>query len=180
MVKENQKLFNAINIISDAVMAVFSMIASYLLVFHLLDFEQNYALQDYIKLAILFMPIQLMTFGCMGLYDSFRTKRFTKELEKLAGAFAIDAVLIITMLYVVHIFNFSRWALFIFFSIDLSMVTIKRFILRRMLKRYRNSGFNLKTVALIGEGEAAREYIKTIQKERSSAIILPATSQTKR
>ncbi len=166
MVKENQKLFNAINIISDAVMAVFSMIASYLLVFHLLDFEQNYALQDYIKLAILFMPIQLMTFGCMGLYDSFRTKRFTKELEKLAGAFAIDAVLIITMLYVVHIFNFSRWALFIFFSIDLSMVTIKRFILRRMLKRYRNSGFNLKTVALIGEGEAAREYIKTIQKEK--------------
>ncbi len=166
MIKENQKLFNAINIISDAVMAVFAMMTSYLLVFHLLGFEENYALQDYLKLAILFMPIQLMTFGCMGLYDSFRTKRFTKELEKLVGAFAIDAVLIITMLYVVHIFNFSRWALFIFFLIDLTMVALKRFILRKVLKQYRSSGFNLKNVAVIGGGEAAREYIKTINEEK--------------
>ena len=166
MIKENQKLFNAINIVSDGAMAVFAMIASYLTVFQLLDFEQNYDLQDYIKLAVLFIPIQLMTFGCMGLYDSFRSKRFTKELEKLAGAFIIDAVLVITMLYVVHIFNFSRWALFIFFLIDLTMVAIKRYILRRVLKQYRSSGFNLKTVALIGEGDAAREYIKTIHKEK--------------
>ena len=69
MIKENQKLFNAINIVSDALMAVFAMIVSYLLVFHLLDFEENYALQDYIKLALLYIPIQLMTFGCMGLGD---------------------------------------------------------------------------------------------------------------
>ncbi len=166
MIKENQKLFNVINVVSDAVMAVFAMIASYLLVFNLLDFEQNYELTEYLNLVIIYMPIQLMTFGCMGLYDSFRSKRFTKELEKLVGAFIIDAVLMITMLYVVHVFHFSRWALFIFFFIDLMMVAVKRFILRKVLKRYRSSGYNLKRVAVVGSGTAAKEYIRTIHEEK--------------
>lgn len=167
MVKENQKLLNYLNVISDAVMAFAAITISYLFVFNLLDFDKNYPLEDYLKLAILFVPVQLITFGCMGLYGSFRTKNFSAEFNRLVRAFILDGVIMITLLYLVKVFEFSRWALMIFFAMDLLLVSVKRFILRRTLKRFRESGYNKKYVAIIGSGSSAREYLRAITEERS-------------
>lgn len=165
MIKENQKLFNQINVISDAAVAIISVIMSYLIVFNLLDFDKNYPLTDYIKLAVVFIPIQLITFGCLGLYDSFRTSTFGKELWKICQAFLVDGVLIIAMLYIVKIINFSRFALAIFLLLDLLFVALKRFVLRRSLKHFRKSGYNKKHVVIIGGGETASHYLETIRRE---------------
>ena len=97
MIKENQKLFNRLNVITDALAAVISIAAAYTLVFHLLDFEKNYPLADYFKLLLIFIPLQLMTYGCMGLYDSFRSKRFTTELGRLTGAFLLDGLALVAL-----------------------------------------------------------------------------------
>ncbi|MGN0649087.1 MAG: undecaprenyl-phosphate glucose phosphotransferase [Oscillospiraceae bacterium] len=167
MVKENQKLLNTLNVISDIVIAFAAITISYLFVFNLLDFDKNYPFEDYLKLAVLFVPIQLITFGCMGLYGSFRTKNFSAEFNRLVRAFILDGVVIITLLYLVKVFEFSRWALIIFFTTDLLLISVKRFILRRTLKRFRESGYNKKYVAIIGCGSSAREYLKAIRSERS-------------
>lgn len=167
MVKENQKLLNYLNVISDGAIVFAAITISYLFVFNLLDFDKNYPFEDYLKLAVLFLPIQLITFGCMGLYGSFRTKNFSAEFNRLVRAFVLDGVVVITLLYLVKVFEFSRWALVIFFATDLLLVSVKRFILRRTLKRFRESGYNKKYVAIIGCGSSAREYLKAIRDERS-------------
>ena len=125
MIKENQKLFNQLNILSDAVISVVSVVIAYLLIFYLLVFEQNYPLIDYIKLALLFVPVQLFTFGCVGLYDSYRTSTFGKELMRIIEAFFIDGLIMIAMLYIVKIIDFSRWALAIFLMLDVLLVATK-------------------------------------------------------
>lgn len=166
MVKENQKILNRLNVLSDFALAFVCVIASYLLIFYVLGFEKNYPLADYIKVAVLFAPMQLMTFGCMGLYDSFRTKTFVQELGRLVRAFLIDGVIIITMLYIFHIFNFSRWALFLFLLLDLGAISIKRFALRRLLKSARAKGKNKKFVLIAGNGFAANDYLNAIREEK--------------
>ena len=108
MIKENQKLFNRLNVITDAVAAFAAVTLSYLLVFHVLEFEENFPLIDYIKLSIIFAPVQIITFGCMGLYDSFRTKTFVHEMGKLVRAFVVNGIMMVTMLYIIRLFNFSR------------------------------------------------------------------------
>lgn len=170
MIKENQKLLNNINVISDAVIAFISVTISYLLIFRVLDFEKNYPLEDYLKLAVIFAPVQLLTYGCMGLYDSFRKKTFPQELTKLFRAQFIDAVFMLTVLYVFHVFNFSRWALFTFLLLDLVLVAGKRFVLRRVLRNARESGYNHKYVVIVGNGEAAQKYLTAIKTERSLGL----------
>lgn len=171
MIKENQKLLNNINIITDVIIAIASIIMSYMLIFHLLDFEKNFALIDYIKLAVVFAPIQLMTFGCLGLYDSFRTKAFTTELGKLLQALIIDGVFMVTILYVLHLFNFSRWALFTFLALDFVLAALKRLLMRRILRKMRAKGYNQKRVLVIGGGSAARDYIHEITGDKSYGLV---------
>ncbi len=166
MIKENQKLFNQLNVLSDAAISIIAVVLSYLIVFYLLVFERNYPLIDYIKLALLFVPVQLFTFGCVGLYDSYRTSTFGKELMRIFEAFFIDGLIMIAMLYIVKIINFSRWALAIFLMLDVLMVAVKRLLLRKTLKRIRAKGYNKKYVILIGGGDTAAHYLNVIRCEK--------------
>lgn len=167
MIRENQKLFNKLNVITDAAAAFLAVTMSYMLIFHVLDFEKNFPLIDYIKLSTLFAPVQVITFGCLGLYGSFRTKTFAEELGKLVRAFIADGILMITLLYIIHIFNFSRWALFTFLLLDLLIVAAKRFIIRKTLKAARISGYNKKYVLIVGGGQAAEKYLDAIREDKS-------------
>ena len=166
MIKENQKLFNRLNVVTDAAAAFISIAAAYLLVFNLLDFERNYPLVDYFKLLLIFVPLQLVTYGCMGLYSSFRSKSFANETGKLTAALFLDGMAMIALLYVIQIINFSRWALAIFLALDFLIVLLKRFILRKTLRKFRESGYNRKYVLIVGSGQAAGDYLKTINQER--------------
>jgi len=165
MVKENQKLFNRLNVLSDVAISFLALIASYLFVFYLLVFEKNYPLADYLKLLLIFIPVQLLTYGCLGLYDSFRTSTLGKELSKLFQAFLIDGAILVAILYVAKIINFSRWALAIFLFLNLAMIAVKRIVLRQSLKHFRKSGYNKKHVLIIGGGETAAHYLRTIRRE---------------
>ncbi len=165
MIKENQKLFNRLNVVSDAAVSLVAVVISYLIVFELLGLDKNYPLFDYIKIALVFAPVQLITFGCLGLYDSQRTGRFARELWRIVQAFFIDGLLIISLLYLVKIINFSRFALVIFLLFDFFIIAVKRYILRKSLKYFRKSGYNKKFVLVIGGGETAKHYLDTIHEE---------------
>ena len=171
MIKENQKLFNRLNVLTDAAAAFVSVAAAYLLVFNLLDFERNYPLADYLKLLLIFVPVQLLTYGCMGLYGSFRSKRFTREFGRLFTAFLLDGLALVALLYLVQIFDFSRWALAIFLVLDFLLVTLKRFMMRKLLRKFRRSGYNQKHVLIVGSGAAARDYLRTIKEEKHLGFV---------
>lgn len=166
MVKENQKLFNRLNVISDAAMGFIAVVLSYVFGFYVLKLQKNFPLDVYVKLALIFIPVQLLAFGCMGLYSSFRVKRFASELGRLAGAFAVDGLFIIAMLYLVKIFNFSRLTLAMFLGLDFVFIAVKRFIMRKTLKSLRKKGFNKKFVIVIGSGAAAKDYLRSIEEEK--------------
>ncbi len=171
MIKENQKLLNRLNILTDAAAAFISVAAAYLLVFSLLDFDRNYPLTDYFKLLLIFVPVQLLTYGCMGLYGSFRSRRFTSELGRLFAAFLLDGLTLVALLYVVQIIDFSRWALAIFLVLDLVLVALKRFMMRKLLREFRRSGYNQKYVLIVGSGAAARDYLRTIKEEKHLGFV---------
>ncbi len=166
MVKENQKLFNRLNVLSDVAISFLAVITSYLIIFNLSGFERNYPLSDYLKLLIIFVPVQLLTYGCLGLYDSFRTSTIVKELSKLFQALLIDGSILVAILYVAKIINFSRWALAIFLMLDFALIAAKRMVLRQTLKHFRSGGYNKKYVLIVGGGETARHYLNTIQTQK--------------
>lgn len=166
MIKENQKLFNRLNVISDALLAIAAVALAYAIVFCMLDFEKSFNFIDYIRLACVFVPIQLITYGCLGLYDSYRTGTLGKELARLVQAFLIDGLIIVAMLYVVKLIHFSRWALVIFLVLDLVMISAKRIVLRKVLRSFRKKGYNRKNILIIGGGQTAAHFLETIREEK--------------
>lgn len=166
MIRENQKLFNRFNVITDALIAIVSVMLAYVIVFCFFKLERNFPLLDYIKLSCVFVPVQLITYWCTGLYNSYRTSTYGKELVQLVKAFFIDGLLIIAMLYVVKIFDFSRWALAIFLVLDLILVAVKRVIIRSILRHLRKKGYNKKSVLIIGGGKTASDFLENINSEK--------------
>ena len=168
MIKENQKLLNYMNIFTDAAVIVVSLVIAYIIRFEVLEgIPGNLLLPYYLRVSVVMAIVYLLIYSALGLYDSFRNKQFFKELGLIINANILGALIFIAAFYVFKIIDISRLALTIFFFVNVSLTSVKRFTLRYVLRRYRKKGFNLKHVLLVGSGELAREYIDVINRNRA-------------
>ena len=168
MIKENQKLLNYMNIFTDAAVIVVSLVIAYIIRFEVLEgIPGNLLLPYYLRVSVVMAIVYLLIYSALGLYDSFRNKQFFKELGLIINANILGTLIFIAAFYVFKIIDISRLALTIFFFVNVSLTSVKRFTLRYVLRRYRKKGFNLKHVLLVGSGELAREYIDVINRNRA-------------
>lgn len=115
---------------------------------------------------ICFTLIQLFTYAAFGLYQSFRKTRLRDELSWLCRASLLDIVLLLSWLFLEHKVHYSRWTLAIFFLLSVGALSLKRIVLRKILRRFRQKGYNQKHVLLLGEGPMARHYLREILTDR--------------
>ena len=103
----------------------------------------------------------------MGLYDSFRAKNFLQEFSLLLRSNTIIFGILLAFFFAFKQFHLSRWTLFVFFALATIAVAVKRWFLRRLLRSFREHGYNLKHVLLIGCGEQAQAYCRAVQNDRT-------------
>ncbi|HCW53912.1 MAG TPA: undecaprenyl-phosphate glucose phosphotransferase [Clostridium sp.] len=167
MIKENQKLLNRINAISDIILLFFSMALSYFIRFYIFSPNTLYIkLNVYMQFSLLLVPINLLLYTFFNLYNPIRTSKFIKESINLIRCNFVFVAIILSLLYIFKIINISRWVIIIFYFIDTSVIIIKRFILRQVLSDLRKKGFNLKHILIVGSGEIAYEYLKVIKSNK--------------
>ena len=111
--------------------------------------------------------LYLLMYGLMGLYDSFRSKNFLREFSLLLRSNVILFGVLLAFLFVCKQFHLSRWTLFVFFVLATVSIAFKRLALRRILRRFRERGYNLKHVLLVGCGEQAQAYCRAVQADRT-------------
>ena len=70
--------------------------------------------------------------------------------------------LILGVLYLIKMIDFSRWMLFYFYVLNVILETIARNLIRYFLRDIRRKGYNLKHIVLVGYSRAAEEYIDRI------------------
>lgn len=165
MIKENQDLFNRLNILLDAILIFVSVPLGYWIRFsffpagrHILEFDY------YLAAAVAYTAVQLMVFGSMHLYDAQRRVPILRELLRLTTATTIGfALLLISVFVIMKLTNFSRGALAIIFFAELALLGGKRVATRWVLREFRRRGYNLKTVLLIGSGDMAKRFIDEIR-----------------
>lgn len=168
MIKENQKLLNYLNILTDALVIVLSLVISYILRFEVLEgLPGNLLLPYYFKVSMVMALVFLVIYSALGLYDSFRNKQFVNELELIIKANIFGTLMFLTIFFIFKIIDISRMALIFFLAINIVLTSLKRYALRLSLRRYRKRGYNQKHVLLIGSSNLAREYIEALDKNRS-------------
>lgn len=168
MIKENQKLLNYLNIFTDALMVVVSLVAAYVIRFEVLEGRPGvFLLSYYFNVSLIMAIIFLIIYSSLGLYDSFRNKTFVSELSLLIKANILGTLFFVTIFFVLKIIDVSRMAIVFFFILNVALTSVKRFLLRIILRNYRKKGFNQKHVLLLGSGELAEDYIAALKKNKS-------------
>lgn len=166
MIKENQRLLNYINIVSDAFVILLSLPLAFLVRFYVLQSGViSVPLSDYLAISLLLAALYIFTFGAFGLYRSFRGVPLLKELSRLWIACLLDLMLVFSYLFLSHSDDYSRLAMGIFFLISLCALSIKRWLLRRILRKMRANGYNLKHIIILGSGTLANTYLNAIRKD---------------
>lgn len=168
MIKENQKTLNQINGLTDVLLLFPCMLLAYFIRFIIFQGEPGHiGLSYYLFATVCIIPILWFLYSLMGLYDSFRSKNFLSEFSLLLRCNTILFGLTLAFFFIFKEFHLSRWTLFVFFALTTLMITAKRWFLRRVLRMFREKGYNLKHVLLIGCGEQARTYYQAIQQDRT-------------
>ncbi len=167
MIKENQRLLNQLNVLSDGVLSYLMLPLAYYFRFYVLpNGVQTVLLADYMQLGIVFVVIQLFSFAAFGLYQLSRKTRIRDELARIVRASLLDMLLLLGWLFIGHSEHYSRWLLALYFALSTGALIGKHAVIRRLLRVLRRSGKNLKHVILVGGGDTARKCLRELQTDR--------------
>ena len=164
MIRENQVLFNRLNVAIDGALVFFSFLFGYWFRFHVLPGGiPAVPFQTYLVTAACLVPLHLFTYGVLGLYESHRKIRLHRELARLFWANCLDFILLQMAFFIFKDVHVSRLALAGFFVALNGSLGVKRIILRKCLHNLRRRGFNNKNIIIVGAGSNARRYMREVE-----------------
>ena len=166
MIKDNQKVFNRLHLLMDAVITAVSYTLAYYIRFYITKpgpEPGDLPAVDYFVVLFILVPVYMLLYYYSNVYTPKRTVRRRDEIWGIVKANAIGIVIFILALYVLlREINFSRLMMAIFFCLNVLLTACSRIVLRRVLQTIRRKGYNLKHILLVGYSRAAEEYINRI------------------
>ena len=169
MIKDNQRHFNRLHVVIDAIAVVVSYLLAWVIRFPVLQGDPGLPFRDYCYMLIPLVPYTLFVYFAFNLYTPKRVKGRRLEAGNVMQA---NMIVLITILVCMQLFNkqfpifirdFSRGVLIIFCILNMGAGIFIRNTIRYILWKIRRSGFNLKHILLVGYSRAAEEYIDRIK-----------------
>ena len=166
MLKSNQRYFNWFSRLLDLTLLNLSLLLAVRIWLYGRGDTGNIAYYYAVKNpfpSLLLLCFFLVVFQYMGLYDSFRTHSAYVELRKLFVALSVSTAFAMILLFLFKIQEFSRGVAILFFIISYLALGAKRLCVRMVLRSARTRGYNRKFSLVIGSGELAAKYIRSIR-----------------
>ena len=159
MIRENQKLLNQLNVISDGLIMFLALPIAFWFRFYVLPGGiTSVPLSQYMVLNVFLMLAHLALYAGLGLYSSFRKVSLSKELVQLWFIGLLVMAVFLSILFVSREINFSRVTLAIYFILGSGALSCKRIVLRLGLRHLRKK----KHVVILGGGKMAHTYLSAV------------------
>lgn len=165
MIKDNQKIFNRLHIILDAVVTACSYMLAWYLKFVIFKTDEGVGTlsqEVYFSALYVIVPGYLILYFLFELYAPKRTTHRKHEYLGLFKANTAGSIAFLSILYLINEPNFSRALIAIFFAINTVLMVAVRLVIRYILHFFRAKGYNVKYILLVGYSRAAEEYINRI------------------
>ena len=165
MIKENQKHFNRLQVAIDAFVIAVSYFMAWFLKFHLpflSDGGGRLPFRIYMSALLLIVPGYPLLYYACSLYTPKRVQGRRLEFSNIWKANTIGMFLLLAVLYMIKLMDFSRHVIFIFYVVNICMEILSRTLIRVGLRKMRASGYNQKHILLVGYSRACEEYIDRI------------------
>ncbi|MBD5490136.1 MAG: undecaprenyl-phosphate glucose phosphotransferase [Lachnospiraceae bacterium] len=167
MIKDNQKYFNRLHVVLDAVIiAVSYMLAWYIRFASPISYIDAsvgvLSMTTYFKMLYVIVPGYLILYYNFNLYTPKRATVHKYEILNIFQANVVGMILLMAGWYLVSQIHFSRAMMAYYFIINILLTTLGRSLIRTLLQYFREKGYNLKYILLVGYSRAAEEYINRI------------------
>ncbi|MFR8171940.1 MAG: undecaprenyl-phosphate glucose phosphotransferase [Marvinbryantia sp.] len=164
MIKDNQKYFNRLHVLIDALIVIGSYLLAWFLQIKILTAPGTGVYSDEVYMLVLLplVPGMLLLYSAFNLYTPKRVQGRRLEYGNVIKANLLGLLIFLAMTMAVKKIDFSRGVVFTFFALNVTADIIARVIIRGLLRDMRRRGMNLKHILLVGYGQAAREYIDRI------------------
>lgn len=165
MIKDNQKYFNRLHVVMDAVITALSYAIAWLIRFQFFPDESAGALgvQTYFSALFILIPGYIFLNYIFNMYTSKRYASLERDVYGVIQSNVIVTVLFVTGLYAINQKDFSRSMIVMFCVINIVLDSLARVVIRKVLRVMRTKGYNVKYVLLVGYSRAAEEYIDRIR-----------------
>lgn len=172
MIKENQRLLNQLNVLSDGILIFAAMLLAYWIRFFVFPGTCSFPFSSYAWLGMAAVALCLGTYAVAGLYTSYRAIRFHKEAQTLFLTTILDTLILVAALFVFKLNEMSRWLLVLFCVLAYGALVCKRALLRMTLRHYRRLGYNQKHVLVVGDGKMAAAYVERVREDRDLGFLV--------
>lgn len=167
MIKDNQKYFNRLHLVVDAVVVAISYLIAWYVKFAtgFADVDPSVGVLDkseYFGVLWFLVPMYVVLYYMFGTYAPKRATRFRSEIFGIFKANTAGIVLLMMILYIINKLDISRFMIGAFYIINIILTGLVRALIRRLLQLFRRKGYNQKYVLLVGYSRAAEEYISRI------------------
>ncbi len=167
MIKDNQKYFNRLHVVLDAVIVAVSYMLAWYLKFAspFSDIDPNVgalSMGTYFEMLYLIVPGYLILYYAFNLYSPKRATVHRYEILNIFQANTVGMVIMMAGWYMIAQIHFSRTMMAMFYGINIFLTTLGRSLIRILLQYVREKGYNLKYILLVGYSRATEEYINRI------------------
>ena len=129
----------------------------------LLPYEFGLPKTMYFRALYPLIPVYIFLYYQFDLYGSKRASGRKRELLNIIKANSVGLLAFIVTLYMINQPHFSREMIFVFWGINIIMMTLVRNVIRYFLRFIRRKGYNIKYVLLVGYSKSAESYINRIR-----------------
>lgn len=168
MIRDNQKVFNRLQVLLDAVILAASYILAWYIKFFVFDkggADETIGVlpwEAYFKALIFIVPVYLCLYYYSQVYTPKRTARRRYEIYGIIKANTFGLLLFMALLYILKQMHISRGMMVIFSGLNVLFTSFSRIIIRNLLSQFRKKGYNQKHILLVGYSRAGEEYIDRI------------------
>jgi exopolysaccharide biosynthesis polyprenyl glycosylphosphotransferase len=170
MIKEERVITTDIQKILDLVITGLSFIAAYFVKRHLLPGKLSELSNDpnYYIILLAIIIVWYISFNWMGMYISYRLSPFWQFFIRIIKSAFLGMALLNIALYIIHIQEISRLLMGIFLLLNISFLTLSKYIIFKIVKRIRARGINTRNVLIVGSKERAVDVIKAIENHQGT------------
>lgn len=167
MIKDNQKVFNRLHVVLDALIIAFSYMLAWYLKFAspFSDIDKSVgvlSMLTYFEMLVVIVPGYLILYYAFNLYTPKRTTVHRYEVINIIQANTVGLILLMAGWYLISQIHFSRSMMALFYILNIIFTTLGRLLIRHLLQYFREKGYNLKYILLVGYSRSAEEYINRI------------------
>ncbi len=165
MIRKNQHIINILNMLSDLFLIFTSYYISLYIRFVAMDGMVSIRLwrMPYRVVPVVYSVIIVRMYYGFRMYGSFRFKNAGSENLTILAINGSGILSLMAFFYLIHIHDFSRGALVVYWIVSSGLVIVKRYTVRKILHHFRRLGYNQKHILVVGNGHLAHQYINDIK-----------------